>query len=184
VNYVSIFGIDPANKMNQYQFYKIYLFLQALFFIALMAELLNIKGYVHFGADEIGPVSLPTLVLIIAIFLFMINPFSYGYKKLRYDIILSLYYTMIAPFGLVRFKDFFFGDILTSMSKPMIDVIFIANYFNYDHIQGQSSGDVANDSSILKGPAWRNPNVMINHCSPTNLSILIVSFLPFHFRFW
>lgn len=32
---------------------------------------------------------------------------------------------MIAPFGYVRFKDFFLGDILTSMVKPLIDIYFI-----------------------------------------------------------
>lgn len=132
VNYVSIFGIEPANRMNEYQLYKIYLYWQSLLSFAFLIEILNIKGYIHFQSSNKGPVSLPTLAFIVFFLLILINPCSYGYKKFRYELLLAMYYTVIAPFGFVRFKDFFFGDILTSMVKPFIDLIFISNFFLLD----------------------------------------------------
>ena len=174
VNYVSIFGIEPANRMNEYQFYKLFLYWQSLLSFTLLVEVLNIKGYVNFGREKVGPASWPTLTLIVLMILIMVNPFSYGYKKFRHELLLALYYTVVAPFGLVRFKDFFFGDILTSMVKPFIDIIFIANYFNFE--QNQISGGTS--------PAWRNMDIKLHQCSPSNMAILVVSLLPFHFRFW
>lgn len=151
VNYVSIFGIEPANRMNEYQLYKIYLYWQSLLLFALLIEVLNIKGYVNFPNSN-GPASWPTLVFVVFLILMLLNPFSYGYKKFRMELLLAMYFTVIAPFGLVRFKDFFFGDILTSMVKPFIDMIFIANFFYLD--QKESNGGLS--------PAWKNTEVKMH----------------------
>jgi hypothetical protein len=99
-----------------------------------MLEILNIKGYVFAGDEKLGPASYPTLAVILIYLGLLLNPMHFGHKTFRYELLLSLYYTVIAPFGLVRFKDFFFGDILTSMSKPMSDLLFIVNYFNFQQI--------------------------------------------------
>jgi hypothetical protein len=42
-------------------------------------------------------------------------------KELGYTIIQIL----IAPFGEVRFRDFFFADVLTSIGKPLGDMGFV-----------------------------------------------------------
>ena len=41
----------------------------------------------------------------------------------------SLYNIAIAPFGLVRFRDFFLADVLTSMGHPLADFGVTMTYF-------------------------------------------------------
>ena len=71
--------------------------------------------------------------------------------------------TVIAPFGLVRFKDFFLGDVLTSLVKPIVDISFITCFYTTS--------------------AWHDASVT-DSCLPSNLTIAIISYLPFHFRFF
>lgn len=168
VNYVYIFGIHPSNQMNEYQFYKIALFLLATMLFAALVEVLNVKGYVMFG-DEDGPaVSWPTLIYALFLVIMLINPCDMAYKPFRYQFLQALWNTVVAPFAPVRFKDFFFGDILTSATKPFVDLVFIAHYFNLQDPH----------------PAYRNIEISEHACRPSAFAVLIVSYLPFHFRFW
>lgn len=64
---------------------------------------------------------------------------------------------------MVRFKEFFLGDILTSMVRPLIDVYFIGCFFTSDE--------------------WKDP-ALTGQCKPTHSIVLIVSLIPFHIRFW
>jgi hypothetical protein len=93
----------------------------------------------------------------------LINPVNIMFRPFRYELILSFYYNAIAPFGLVRFKDFFVGDILTSMVRPLTDMYFIGCYFG--------TGE------------WEEPEA-IGLCKPSFYVVLIVSLIPFHIRFW
>ena len=40
---------------------------------------------------------------------------------------------IIAPFGSVRFRDFFLADVITSMGQPLIDAGLISCYFKQGH---------------------------------------------------
>jgi len=59
-------------------------------------------------------------------------PVDMFYKQFRFELIYSVYQNMISPFGIVRFKEFFLGDILTSMVRPLIDIHFIGCFFATD----------------------------------------------------
>ena len=91
------------------------------------------------------------------------NPLDVMERAFRYELLYSLFHNLIAPFGLVRFKEFFLGDILTSMVRPLIDVYFIGCFYSSDE--------------------WKDPSVQ-GKCKPSNSMILIVSLIPFHIRFW
>jgi len=99
--------------------------------LAALAEVLTVKGFVKFGPKDVGPASWPTLIFVVLTCLLLVNPFHFAHRKFRYELLYSLYNTIVAPFGYVRFKDFFLGDILTSMVKPLIDVMFISCYFTH-----------------------------------------------------
>ena len=99
--------------------------------LAALLEVLTVKGLVTLGPRDLGPASWGTLVFLVAMLLLLINPFHFGHKKFRYELLYSLYNTLVAPFGYVRFKDFFLGDILTSLVKPLVDMMFISCYFTY-----------------------------------------------------
>lgn len=84
VNYVYIFGIHPSNQMNEYQFYKISLFLLATMLFAALVEVINIKGYVMFGDEEGPAVSWPTFIYALFLVIMLINPCNMAYKPFRY----------------------------------------------------------------------------------------------------
>lgn len=56
--------------------------------------------------------------------------------------------------GHVRFKDFFIGDILTSAVRPLLDIIYIHNYFFFK--------ETIVKQSIEEGSAWKNPSIIIS----------------------
>lgn len=73
--------------------------------------------------------SIPALLFITILIYLIINPVDMMFRPFRYEMMLSFWYNIIAPIGQVRFKDFFLGDILTSMTRPLIDIYFIGCYF-------------------------------------------------------
>ena len=94
--------------------------------------------------------------------LMLINPFNCFYKAFRFNTLNVLYQNIISPFGIVGFKEFFLGDILTSMVKPLIDFYVVGCFFLTD--------------------AWLISSK--SECETTNTTILAMSFIPFHIRFW
>ncbi len=161
VNYIYIFGIDPANRLNQYEFYKIFLFLATLWMACSLLELIAIKGFIP--SLEHGKSSYFALVLLSVFMILTIQPFNCLYKKFRMEFLYSLLQNLISPFGYVRFKDFFLGDIMTSMVKPLIDMYFI--------------------QCFITSGAWKDP-MITDTCLPSNDAVLFVSYLPFHIRFF
>ncbi len=170
VNYIFIFDIDPVNKLNQYQFYKLFLCFFTGWAICALGEILHIKGYIAFGegANEGENKSIFGLGLVLFLVLAMLNPFKLFYRDLRFEVLQTSFNTLISPFGPVRFKDFFLADIFTSLVKPFVDWYIIACFFSTDawkHYEPVSEGEMA-------------------QCQPPNTVVAIISLMPFWFRFW
>jgi len=72
---------------------------------------------------------------------------------------------IISPFGSVRFRDFFFTDVVTSIGSALVDIGLIWVYF----IDGNWKD---------KEPVSKTQNVSIE------VYIIVVSFLPYWWRFW
>ena len=119
INYVYIFDIEQQNRMNQYSFYQMYLWWQGLLLVAFTLEILGEKGYItdHFNWPTASYVSLMLFI--------MACPLDIFNRAFRYEMMVATYYTILAPFCPVRFKDFFLGDVLTSMTKPLVDACFM-----------------------------------------------------------
>jgi hypothetical protein len=96
--------------------------------LCALGETLSINGYFN----QENHISYYSFFLVGFLVLFIVNPFHVLYKEFRYEMLYSLWLTVISPFGEVRFKDFFLGDVLTSMVKPLVDVAFIGCYFSSD----------------------------------------------------
>ena len=71
----------------------------------------------------------------------------------------------MSPFGKVRFRDFFFADVITSMGKPLIDAGCI---YVYIEKKNWDSGKPVDKK--------KNEGLFIFSC--------VMAFLPFWFRFW
>ena len=75
----------------------------------------------------------------------------------------SLYQIAIAPFGRVRFRDFFFGDVITSIVKPLEDMVYVIYYVVTDE---------------YKNKFFPNPSNKYVY-----FGIFFVQFAPFWWRF-
>ena len=135
--------------------------LVTIWLVAVLCEVLSIKGYVTVSGDNSE--TWPTFILITFIIVLLFNPLDIMYKAFRFELLYSLYQNMIAPFGVVRFKDFFVGDVLTSMVRPLHDVYFTGCFF------------LTNEWTTL---------TLTNKCKPNHLIVLFVSLIPYHIRFW
>lgn len=131
VNFIYIFSIDPTSRMNQYQFYKLFLFLSTILIVTALLELLSIKGYIYRFRQE-DQILGYSAIMVCILTLILINPLNMMYQSFRYKLIFSLYQNIISPFGTVGFRDFVLGDILTSMVKPLIDSYVVGCLFFYD----------------------------------------------------
>ena len=71
-----------------------------------------------------------TLVLTLTFLITCIQPF-FGcfYRTARTELLKVIIEIFKAPFGKVRFRDFFFADIITSMSVPLVDMALVFSYF-------------------------------------------------------
>jgi hypothetical protein len=55
-----------------------------------------------------------------------------GYRTARLEVAYSLFQIVVAPFGKVRFRDFFLADIITSIPPSIQDLILLIYYFSSD----------------------------------------------------
>lgn len=71
-------------------------------------------------------------LILITIFLGVcLQPFhSCFFRNARFELFKTIYNIAISPFGKVRFRDFFFADVITSMGQPLVDIGMCYNYFS------------------------------------------------------
>ena len=68
-------------------------------------------------------------VFFVILILFCFQPIiKCGYRTARYQLAYTIWQIFISPFGRVRFRDFFFADVITSV-PPSITDISTALYF-------------------------------------------------------
>lgn len=52
-----------------------------------------------------------------------LQPFNKCFhRNARYELLYTLWQIFKAPFGYVRFRDFFLADVITSMHTPLVDI--------------------------------------------------------------
>lgn len=82
----------------------------------------------------------------------------------RFELFYSLYNIAIAPFGLVRFRDFFLADVITSMGHPLVDIGTTMAYFGGSH--------------------WEKRDHKVAKVGFLNVYVIAFAYLPFWWRFW
>mmetsp|Transcript_13148 Transcript_13148/g.22246 ORF Transcript_13148/g.22246 Transcript_13148/m.22246 type:complete len:273 (-) Transcript_13148:259-1077(-) len=154
-----IFELDPHLKMSHFQLYRVSLILLFLLFLFYTLHLMQIKMENVFRFKT--PWFMLALTLIILLYCF--QPFlRCGYRSARYQLGITLYNIAISPFGRVRFRDFFFADIITSMGQTLKDLGTSGYFF------------LTKDFRIDKAPSGKNPVLKRYQ--------LVVALLPFWFR--
>jgi hypothetical protein len=117
INYLFIFEIDQHTKMNADQLFKVSGLLGFIWSLCFTMTVMEEKITVFYGAPAIFIV-----ILFLAMLFYCVQPcFKCGYRTARYQLLITLIEIFKAPFGRVRFRDFFFADVLTSVGHTMQD---------------------------------------------------------------
>ena len=159
INYVYILEIDLKSRLGGHDLYKNGFLLLTLWISILLLMKLSLN-FGFFG----GHYALFSLILNSLLILFLFLPFHIMYFGFRKGIIKVLIRNFF-PIGknTVRFKDFLFGDILTSLNKPFTSLLL--GYCLMSCIDCQAL------------------NKRSSECNRDTIPCLIVLFYPFFIRF-
>jgi hypothetical protein len=159
VNYIYILDLDLNSRLGPADLYQNGFMLLAIWFIILIFMKLSLN-FDFFG----GNYALFAMILNGLLILFIFFPFHIMYYSFRKGIINVLIRNFF-PIGknAVRFRDFMFGDILTSLNKPFASLVL-----------GYCLMSCIDCQSLNKRSA---------ECTRETIPCLIVLFYPFFIRF-
>lgn len=103
--------------MTHYQIYSFGLLLFLVLNLFVLMQVIVFKFYWEFPNNSKVPTIILTFVFLIVI---MFNPLRILYRLVRMEICAVLGNIIIAPFGLVKFRHFFLGNVIES-SKLMLN---------------------------------------------------------------
>ena len=119
INYVYIFELNIKNKIKPFIIFQNAFGLASIWMILFLMMKLALKFRIFGGEYTLFPLILNAILVVI-----LFIPFHILYLRFRKGILVVLIRNMF-PFGnnTVRFKDFVFGDILTSLSDPFKNLL-------------------------------------------------------------
>ena len=106
-----------------------------------------------------------SLTVVIIFLVMCFQPSKWFQPAARYELLYTISQIVIAPFGHVRFKDFFLADVITSMGSPIVDMGISAAYFGSGKF-GNRDSDVSKKEGVLKW--W----------------VIAFAYLPYWWRYW
>ena len=159
INYLYIFEVEPKLRLGSTELLEFSLFL-LLFWCIFMLCAKIVYNYTTFGNNYyIFP-----LLIIIFLFIFLLIPFNFMYYDFRKGIV-KTFIRNLFPFGKkgVRFRDFVFGDILTSLTKPLCSL--------------------ALTFCLIGNKGVREDNKRIDNCNRDTIYCFIILLYPNFIRF-
>ena len=159
INYVYILEIDLKARLGPSELFQNGFMMLAIWMIILLLMKLALN-FDLFG----GQYALFALILNGFLVVFLFLPFHIMYYSFRKGIVKVLIRNFF-PIGrnTVRFKDFLFGDILTSLNKPFASLIL--------------------SYCLMSCPDCEVKNERPSNCNRKTIACLIVLFYPFFIRF-
>lgn len=159
INYIYIFEVDPKLRLGHYEMFQNGMTLLSSWMIFLLITKLSL-GFDLFN----GQFFIFVLLSLSFIIIFFLFPFHCSYFEFRKGIIVTLFRNLF-PLGKnsVRFRDFVFGDILTSINKPFASLVLSFCLLNCDECKENNTR---------------------NTCSRNTLVCFIVLVAPFIIRFF
>ena len=178
INYVHIFELHYEHKLTEWQLWRV---ASAMLFFWTFSFNLNFVLLLNSGPEVVAELGVDksqleisygievdwiSLVTVLVFLIMCIQPFfNCFYRTARGELLYTIYQIVRAPFGKVRFRDFFFADIITSMGHPLVDIGYTLFYF-FDGDFLKRNGEIDDSKGFMF------------HFT------LIVAFLPHWFRFW
>lgn len=130
-------------------------------------------------------------MLIILTLLYCFQPcFACGYRHSRKHLGIALKEILMAPFGRVRFRDFFLADVITSAGVPLNDIGYVSYYlFNLNNTHNHSD---AKDIAGIKVyftimtllPSWFRMMQCLNKFKNSGMKIHLANFGKYTSKFW
>ena len=159
INYVYILEIDLKARLGPSELFQNGFMMLAIWMVILLLMKLSLN-FGFFGENY----SLFALILNGFLVIFLFLPFHIMYYSFRKGIVKVLIRNFF-PIGrnTVRFKDFLFGDILTSLNKPFASLIL--------------------SYCLMSCVDCESKNERSSNCNRETIPCLIVLFYPFFIRF-
>lgn len=104
--------------MTYIQLYRVTLLMSVVLTSFMLMQIIVFVFYWLFPDNTKIPTVGLTILFLLGI---MFSPFNYLYRTTRFEIIRVLGQIIIAPFGLVKFKNFFLADVITSAKLMLSD---------------------------------------------------------------
>jgi len=117
INFVYIFEINPISSLTHYQFYSFAAMLSFIIFFSLICQ--EIIFDVTINGDP--QYKIPSIACQCIFLYVMFTPINHLYRNARWTLIKTCGQIWIAPFGLVKFRHFFFCNVLTTTNDIMYD---------------------------------------------------------------
>eukprot|EP01083_Nonionella_stella_P273846 929220_1 len=147
INYVFIFEFDPRTRMTTYEVLDTAASITIVFLINF---LLFISHERWFGVGGVFSYQIWPCALFIFFILNFIPLPNRKYNSTRFCFFNVLMNIVLAPFGRIRFRDFFLADILTSLSKVLKDLAYcFCMYVSSVWIRTTSDDNVCSSNSYI-----------------------------------
>lgn len=161
VNYPFILEMDVTYKLTPIDIFRFSSMFLSLWLVCYFGDLVIIKYEYYFNSTP-APFTLALYIVFFGIFLM---PFSILYSKGRFALLKTLGQVYISPFGPVRFRQYFLGELLVSTTSIMKDLgiaIFIFGTGKW------KNSEYLDESKYVGLFYWKS----------------VVSCLPYWIRFW
>lgn len=159
LNYIYVFDIEPKNRLGYIEILQISCSMLALWSFFLLLSRLTLS-FGMFG----NMYSLFPLMNLCFVFLLLIIPVHCSYFEFRKTIFIVLFRNFMPLYkNSVRFRDFVFGDILTSINKPLTSLVLSICLFTCNQC--------------------KENNQRIDKCNRNTNTALLVLVIPFFIRF-
>lgn len=127
INYMYIFEINPASALSPYQMYSFTLrFSFILFLCCLLASTIF-----RIHDTRLPSYKLPIMIMSGCFGFIMFCPLNFFYRNARWTLIKCIAVIMIAPFSVVKFRHFFFANIITSTNQMMYDTADMICFYQH-----------------------------------------------------
>lgn len=119
ISYVFVFQINPRNRLTHFAIFNE---ASNMSIVYLVNALLLISHYEQALDRHLSYLAYPaSLFFYFIVKLFTPSP-HFSHWDTRSTLLGSLFNVMIAPFGTVKFRESYVGDVLTSMVKILVDI--------------------------------------------------------------
>eukprot|EP01113_Clastostelium_recurvatum_P036050 TRINITY_DN5091_c0_g1_i2.p1 TRINITY_DN5091_c0_g1~~TRINITY_DN5091_c0_g1_i2.p1 ORF type:complete len:778 (+),score=160.04 TRINITY_DN5091_c0_g1_i2:66-2399(+) len=125
INWVFIFNLDPRTSICHRRIFKTASALTCVWLFSFFFFVGTIMG--NFSFFGVAPEYFP-LILIFFCLALLIFPARVFHRKARLTLLFTTFNVIIAPFGSVKFRHTYLGDVLTSMVKFLFDLEYSTCY--------------------------------------------------------